>query len=266
MNLSIPSHIPSESLRKLVLSFADDELVLGHRDSEWTGYAPILEEDIAFSNIAQDELGHALVWYSLYEQLWHRSPDAMAFERKPGEFTCCHFAEYPKGDFAYTVVRQYLFDVAERMRLRSLMESSFGPFTETAEKIFREEEYHLLHSRGLLERLGDATEESHRRMQAAVHEAFPQALGMFETLEGEEILLGAKVFSGNDRLRAEWLDEVVPVLIGATLTVPVQHENGEPQLLCVPDEGGRRGIHTEHLSRLIDDMQSVYKTAPGSSW
>lgn len=266
MPVTVPSHIPADALRLFILAMADDELILGHRDSEWTGYAPILEEDIAFSNIAQDELGHSLVWYSLLQELGGESPDTMAFRRTAKDFVCCRFVTYPKGDFAYTVVRQYLFDVAERIRLQSLTESSFDPFRETAEKLFREEEYHLLHIQGLVERLGDATEESHRRMQAAVDESFPQGLGLFETLKGEEELRGAKVFSGNDRLRAQWIEEVVPVLSHSGLTIPVKNENETHHLLCTPDEGGRVGKHTEYLNRLIEDLQLVYRMAPDAAW
>ncbi|MDH3251983.1 MAG: phenylacetate-CoA oxygenase subunit PaaC, partial [Ignavibacteria bacterium] len=192
------------AVQELLLTLADDELVLGHRDSEWTGHGPILEEDIAFSNIAQDELGHSLVWYTLYEQLTGRTPDAMAFERDSGDFRSCRCVSYPKGDFAYTVVRQYLFDEAEQVRLRSFRGSSHAPLSEAAAKIIREESYHLLHTRSLVERLGDATEESNRRMQAAVDTAFPQALGIFEHLESEEMLVRDGVFPGNTALLHEW--------------------------------------------------------------
>src|SRR3970040_160956 len=115
----ISPNIPRHPLLKLLVALADDELMLGHRNSEWTGHSPILEEDIAFSNIAQDELGHSLVWYTLYEQLTGKSPDSMAFERGWQDFSCCRFVTYPRGDFAYTVVRQYLFDEAEYVRLSS---------------------------------------------------------------------------------------------------------------------------------------------------
>src|SRR5438094_324667 len=104
MSIDFLSPLARESVLRFILALADDELMLGHRDSEWTGYSPILEEDIAFSNIAQDELGHSLVWYALYEQLTRKTPDAMAFEREWNDFTCCRFVTYPKGDFAYTVV------------------------------------------------------------------------------------------------------------------------------------------------------------------
>src|SRR5512135_1792438 len=119
MKPALPPSVSSKTLERFILSLADDELILGHRDSEWTGYGPILEEDIAFSNIAQDEIGHSLVWYTLYRDLTDVEPDAMGFRRSWNDFRCCRFVEYPKGDFGYTVVRQYLFDVAEQVRLES---------------------------------------------------------------------------------------------------------------------------------------------------
>ncbi|MBM2840057.1 MAG: phenylacetate-CoA oxygenase [Bacteroidetes bacterium] len=265
MSIELPSGLPRESVLKFILSLADDELMLGHRDSEWTGHSPILEEDIAFSNIAQDELGHSLVWYTL-EQLTGRSPDAMAFERRWKDFICCRFVTYPIGDFAYSVVRQYLFDEVEQVRLSSFRESSLQQLSEIAGKLLREETYHLLHSKGLVERLGDATEESHRRMLAALDEAFPQALGMFESVDDEEVLVKAGVFPGNNALKSGWLKRVVPVLTTATLRVPVSSQNGSFTATVQPDEGGRKRNHTQHLKQLVDDLQQVYRLAPGAKW
>lgn len=257
---------PRAALQTFLLALADDELVLGHRDSEWTGYGPLLEEDIAFSNIAQDELGHSLVWFTLYEHLGGNPPDTMAFERPWNQYTCCRFVTYPKGDFAYTVVRQYLFDEAEQVRLRALANSTYLPIQEASTKILREEAYHLMHTQGLVERLGDATEESHNRMQAAVDAAFPQALGMFEKIDGEDELIAAEVFSGNKKLQAEWLKRVVPVLHGATLRVPVKDPNGSCVIQASPDLGGREKNHTDYLRQLVDDLQAVYRIAPGAKW
>ncbi|MEO8167136.1 MAG: 1,2-phenylacetyl-CoA epoxidase subunit PaaC [bacterium] len=261
-----PNGYPKEALQNLVLALADDELILGHRDSEWTGYGPLLEEDIAFSNIAQDELGHSLVWFTIYEELTGKSPDAMAFERKAEDYMCCRFVEYPKGDFAYTVVRQYLFDEAEQVRLRAFATSSYLSVKEAAGKIVREEAYHLLHSQALVERLGNATEESSRRMQSAVDAAFPQALGMFEKLDREENLIEAGIFQGNKLLQSEWLKRVVPVLKAAGLKVPVKDEHGSCIVSAPADVGGRERNHTAHLSQLLDDMQFVYRMVPGAKW
>jgi ring-1,2-phenylacetyl-CoA epoxidase subunit PaaC len=265
MSIELPVSLPHESFLRFVLSLADDELMLGHRDSEWTGHAPILEEDIAFSNIAQDELGHSLVWYSLCEQMTGKSPDVLAFERPWEEFTCCRFVTYPRADFAYSVVRQYLFDEAEQVRLSAFKASSVQQLREIAGKLLREEAYHLLHSKGLVERLGDATESSHRRMQEAVDTAFPQALGMFEKMD-DEVLVHAGVFPGNMALRTDWLKRVVPVLSAATLRVPVTGTDGSFSVSVDADNGGRIKKHNAHLKELVNDLQKVYRLAPASRW
>lgn len=250
-------------LIEFLTALADDELLIGHRDSEWTGYAPILEEDIAFSNIAQDEIGHSLVWYSLLEPLTGWTPDHMGFVRTPGDFRCCRFVTYPKGDFAYTVARQYLFDEAEQVRLEALRECTHPSVRDAAGKILQEEAYHLLHSKGLFVRLGKATDESRTRMQAAVDSAFPQALGMFELLGSEEDLIRSGVFPGNTELQRQWLKRVVPVFREVGLSVPVGG-NGDPT--CTPDIGGRKGLHLPYLAQATADMQRVYRSEPGATW
>lgn len=250
-------------LIELLTALADDELILGHRDSEWTGHAPILEEDIAFSNIAQDEVGHSLIWYHLLEALTGQTPDQAAFLRPARDFRCCRFVSYPKGDFAYTVVRQYLFDEAEQVRIAAFNESSYEPLRLAAAKILPEEAYHLLHTKGLVDRLGKATEESHRRMQAAVDAAFPQALGLFEDLSSEEHLVGSGVFPGHRELHRRWFARVVPVLKAATLYPPLDTAG---RILSDPDLGGRKGAHTPYLLEAVSDLQRVYTSEPGAAW
>jgi ring-1,2-phenylacetyl-CoA epoxidase subunit PaaC len=262
----VPSGLSPQILQQFVLNLADDELMIGHRDSEWTGYAPILEEDIAFSNIAQDEIGHSLVWFTLYEELTGIGPDAMAFKRKWNEFTCCRFVEYPKGDFAYTVVRQFLFDVAEQVRLNAFLNSSYEPLTQIAERLLKEESYHRLHLESLLTRLGSGTSESARRMQAAVDVAFHQSLGMFEVVESEQTLISSGTFKGNKALLSDWLKEVIPVLGTAELKAPVQPAGEGFKVLCEAENGGRNGNHTAHLKALTDDLQKVFMVAPESPW
>ena len=122
------------------------------------------------------------------------------------------------------------------------------------------------HNKGLVERLGDATEESHHHMQAAVDEAFPQALGMFEILEDEDKLVQAAVFPGNDAMKAQWLERITPVLISATLTIPAVGQSGLVTINAKPDEGGRRKDHSPHLKQLVDDLQQVYRIAPTAKW
>ena len=255
-----------EAIQSLLLAMADDELCLGHRDAEWTGHAPIIEEDIAFANIAQDEIGHALIWYQLREQLGGENPDDLAFLRGPEEFTCCHLVEQPKGDFAFTIVRQFLFDAAEKVRLEALRTSSHVPLREAAEKILPEEEYHLLHTRSWVERLGNGTEESHRRMSAALEVAFPLALGLFEPPEGEPELVAEEVFPGNEPLQDSWLRLVVPVLQDASLMPPVERADAGWTPSCSAVCGGRRGQHTPALTQLLADFQQVRRTDPVAAW
>jgi ring-1,2-phenylacetyl-CoA epoxidase subunit PaaC len=252
--LSIEHAMDYQSLSAQLLSFADDELLLGHRDSEWTGHAPLLEEDIAFSNLAQDELGHALIWYTiLHEHLDQPAPDRLAFWRTASEFRNATFVELPKGDWAVTIVRQCLFDLYELVRNEALAHCGYAPIEEAVAKISREEIYHRLHSQGWMSRLGGATEESHHRMQAAVDQLWPHALGLFEPM------LEAPDYSeGLPQLLSTWLERVTPVLTQATLTIP-----GE----CAPAYGGRSRRHTPHLTDLLIDLQKVAHTeAPEAIW
>lgn len=237
-----------------LLALADDELILGQRDSEWTGHAPLLEEDIAFSNIAQDEIGHALLWYTiLHEQLGQPHPDRLAFWREAREFRNAALVELPKGDWAFTIVRQYLFDEYEKARNAELAHCGYQPIEDAVNKIAREEVYHLMHSSGWVRRLGDATEESHRRMQTALDEVWPHVLGLFESIEHD-----ADFAAQLDQIKSAWLEAVTPMLTHATLIIPPD---------ATPVIGGRRGQHTTHLTHLLDEMQKVARSeAPDAVW
>jgi len=243
-----------QSLTAQLLAFADDEFLLGHRDSEWTGHAPLLEEDIAFSNLAQDELGHALLWYTiLHEQLNQSTPDRLAFWREAGEFRNATLLELPRCDWAVTIVRQYLFDEYEHARNQALARCGYAPIEEAVAKMEREEVYHRLHSQGWVLRLGGATEESHQRLQAAVDQLWPHALGLFEPLED------APDYSRTlPQLQAAWLERVTPVLAQATLRIPPQ---------ASPAYGGRRGQHTVHLIDLLTAVHQVaHSESPDAVW
>jgi ring-1,2-phenylacetyl-CoA epoxidase subunit PaaC len=242
------------ALTSRLLTLADDELILGQRDSEWTGHAPLLEEDIAFSNIAQDEIGHALLWYTiLHEQLEQPHPDRLAFWREAHEFRNATLVELPKGDWAFTIARQYLFDEYEKARNAALAHCGYPPIEEAVSKIAREEIYHLMHSSSWVRRLGDATEESHRRMQAALDVLWRHALGLFEPIEQNDD------FSAQfDQIKSAWLEAVTPTLTAATLIIPVN---------AAPIMGGRRGQHTLYLTTLLDEMQKVARSeAPDTMW
>jgi ring-1,2-phenylacetyl-CoA epoxidase subunit PaaC len=163
-----------QAVSDLVLKMADDELLIGHRNSEWTGLGPILEEDIAFSSMAQDKIGHALALYSvLHEQFGAAGADQLAFNRKEKEFRSCHFTELPIGEYDFSIIRHFLFDHAEALRYELLAASSFKPLAMLAKKIKGELKYHVLHANSWIVRLGRGTEESHQRLQDAIDKAMP---------------------------------------------------------------------------------------------
>lgn len=244
------------ALQSLLLAMGDDELLLGHRDGEWTGHAPILEEDIAFASISQDEIGHALVWYTLRQELGAENPDSVVYFRDPAGWRHATLVELPKGDWAFTIVRQYLFDAMESIRLAALRGSSYAPLAAAAGKIYMEEMYHLRHSESWLRRLGDATVESHERMQVALTYAWPYALALFEPLPGEGKLVAAGIKPAEAVLAAAWREQVTSVLTAATLAVPESD----------PLFGGRTGRHSEHLPLLLAEMQKVARAHPGATW
>jgi len=247
------NHAQRAALTARLFSLADDEFLLGHRDSEWTGHAPLLEEDIAFSNIAQDEMGHALMWYTiLHEHFDQPTPDRLAFWRAPDQFRNAQLVELPRGDWAFTIVRQYLFDAYEQARNEWLQRCGYAPIEDAARKLAREEVYHLAHSRGWVLRLGDATAESHGRMQAALDLAWPHAPGLFEPPAGDEAFAAVL-----PEIQAAWRAAVEPVLTQATLTIPAAAQIG----------GGRLGAHTPHLTDLLADLQKVARLeAPEAVW
>ncbi len=242
----------------LLYRIADDELIIGHRDSEWTGLAPILEEDVAFSSMAQDEMGHALTFYRLLHELGEADPDTLAFTRKPREFRCCSFVSLPSTrDWALSLMRQFLYDAQESVRLAALSASSVVPLADVARKLRGEEKYHLMHGRTWMLRLGNSTDEAHEKMQTALYNAYPHALGMFEPTAADEALAQAGVCPREGQLRHEWESAVAPVLADAGLDIP---ENLRPV------HGGRVGTHPPALAELLEGMQLVHNIDPSAQW
>lgn len=244
------------ALRELLFRLADDEIVIGHRNAEWTGHGPILEEDIAFSSMAQDEIGHAQVYYSLLHELGEADPDHLAFMRGPGGFRCAQLVELPRGDWAFSVVRQFLYDAAESVRLAALSHSSYQLLAQAARKFVGEEKYHFMHGKTWMVQLGRATAESRARLQAALDQAFPYALGLFETTDADAAIVAEALQAPEAELKQEWLAVIQPILAEAGLTAPE----------AVPIVGGRKGRHTEHLAALLNDMQLVFRTDPEAKW
>lgn len=237
----------SELLANQVLAFADDSFILGHRNSEWAGHAPILEEDIGFTNLALDELGHAQLWYVLYQELTGTEPDRMVYFRGVDGWRNTQFVELPKGDWAFSMLRQYLFDVYENVLLPHLMDSSDARVAEIAAKIRSEEIYHLRHTSNWVKRLGLGTDESHARMQRALDELWGPAQQLFVPLEGESELVAVKVVSEIGAVRGEWLERVSAHLVASGLVIPE----------IVGTVPSSRLQHTEHLNELLMDLQQV---------
>ena len=248
---------PPAALADYLLALADDELILAHRDSEWSGHAPILEEDIAFSNIALDEMGHANLWYQRVEEFTGQTPDQLAFFREAPAFRCAQLVELPKGDWAISMLRQYLFDAAESVRLPALTQSTCVPMAETAAKIRTEEIYHYRHTQAWVKRLGLGTEESHARLQTALDTLWPYALQLFVPLTTEPALVSEGLVPDSIALQGQWEALVLPVLHEAELTVLVARQ---PAALD-------RTQHTDHLPALLTEMQAVARLeAPGTEW
>jgi ring-1,2-phenylacetyl-CoA epoxidase subunit PaaC len=246
-----------EALCGRLLALADDELILAHRNSEWAGHGPILEEDIAFSNIALDEMGHAAVWYGLLGELDGRDPDQLIFFRYASEYRNVQMVELPRGDWAFTLLRQYLFDAYEQLLLAHLADSRYRPLVEAAAKLQPEERYHLRHTASWVRRLGLGTEESNGRMQDALKLLWPYARQFFVPLPGDQLLADEGVFPALRPLQREWEAAVGPYLQESGLHLP---QGGLPQ------RDVSRTEHTEHLMALLNEMQAVARMDPAAAW
>lgn len=257
------------ALDAYLLALADDAILQGHRDSEWTGLGPILEEDIAFSSMAQDEIGHALVWYRLRtEHLGAPDPDRQAFRRDAPGWRNARLVELPRGDYARSLVRRTLFDIAKAVQYDALAHSAWPPLATAALKLRQEKKYHLLHNQAYLKRLGVANADSHGRLQAALDALFPAALGLFEPTEGEALLVAAGVVPPSARLLELWLGALLPLLEASTLRAPIVTDGagGAPRAAVAAVDGGRAGRHGAELDALLGDMQALHRSDPEATW
>ncbi len=259
--------LPHNALRELLLSLADDEFVMGYANSEWTGIAPVLEEDIAFSSLAQDELGHARVFYELLAELEGCSANSIAYGRAPHEFRHAQLVERPRGDWAYTVSRQFLYDTADYVRIESLRNSSYTPLAQAAASILREEKYHLLHANTWLRHLAQGGLEAQRRQCEAFNRLWPDALAFFEPPLGEAELLAAKIVPESFAvLQQRWLGQIADALQCFELPFPFVQQADRWEAQVTPVAGGRRGVHGQSFVKLYDAMTSVYRLDPNAQW
>ncbi|WP_257297458.1 1,2-phenylacetyl-CoA epoxidase subunit PaaC [Haloarchaeobius sp. FL176] len=255
-----------EAVQHQLFRLADDEFVVAERYTEWQVKAPTLESDLAFSNIAQDELGHARLWYDLLQD-WGAEESELIWERDPSEWRHSTLAELPfdEGDWADPVLRSYLYDVAEDIQLRALQDSSYPRIRDRVGKILGEEDYHREHAANWLERLCEE-EESRARVQDALDRLFPHALTLFaptdEAVEERIDELGIRS-EPLVTMREEWLDEVIPFLESLGLSVddaelPEQYDVHHSQLE-LPEHTGRDQSHTDAWFDLHDDFTHTYQ-------
>ncbi len=250
-----PSH---PGLFEYLLRLGDDRLVLGHRLSEWCGHGPVLEEDIALANVALDLIGQATHFLHLAGQVEGkgRDEDALAYFRDAIDYRNVKLVELPNGDYGRTIVRQFLFDAWSVLLLEGLQRAAHTELAGIAAKAHKEARYHVRHSGEWVLRLGDGTEESHRRTQTALDELWPYTGELFAAAEIDQLLAGT-IAPAPAALEPAWRDVVSDVVRRATLTLPAdgyQHS------------GGRQGRHTEHLGHLLDEMQILARSHPGAKW
>ena len=251
--------VSSETLFQYLLRLGDDRLVLGHRLSEWCGHGPILEEDIALANIALDLIGQSSLYLKLAGETEGkgRSEDDLAYFRDAVDYRNVQIVELPKGDYAFTIVRQFFFDVFSFHVLEVLEKGSHPELAGIASKGFKEVRYHVRHSSEWVLRMGDGTQESHDRAQKAVDGLWRFTAEMFQADQVDRDIHAAGIGPDLDVIRPKWDAVVKDVLSRATLTVP-----DHPPAMT----GGRRGLHTESLGHMLSEMQIVARSHPGATW
>jgi ring-1,2-phenylacetyl-CoA epoxidase subunit PaaC len=291
----------SDPRASLLFALADDELILGHRLSEWTGWVPYIEEDLALSSIAQDEIAHARMLLDILSTIDGRDVDSLALGRAPGEYRNAVLCERPNRDFAFTLARHWLYDNADDVRLRALQESSFKELREAVAIFLLEERYHLEHADAWFHRLAEGPVDARHRFVDAIGAAMNEAVALFEPLEEERALLSDGVMPrSSEDLLGEWLQRVGGMLDEAGLEqalgaraepstgemVPTStgeiEVKGAPPILQPPDveridgrwvhtdgfrgSGGRRGRHSEDFEPLWTEMTALYRAHPGARW
>lgn len=247
------------ALSILLLSMADDEFVIGFSDSEWTGIAPLLEEDVAMSSLAQDELGHARALYELLARVVDdgRDADAIAYDRPPEGYYHARLLDHMRGDWAATIARRYLYDTADAVRLESLAGSSYTPLAELVAKIRREEQYHLLHGSTWLERLAMAPGEPRRRLLDALDALAPDAGTVLGPLPTELSLEMAGIADASSaELDRRWRAAIGPVFERLDLPMPPP----------AADPGRARSAHSDAFRWLWAEFTTVRRTEPGATW
>ncbi len=248
-----------KQLFNYLLRLADSSLILGHRLSEWCGHGPVLEEDIALTNISLDFVGRAnsLYEYAAKVESKSRTEDDLAYLRNEREFFNNLLAEQPNGDYAQTILRQYLTDAFEIHFYEALSKSKDKTLAGIAAKSLKEIQYHLRHSSSWMLRLGDGTEESNRRLQNSLDEIYRFTGSLFETDENDSALVAGGIVPDLSAIQHQWQKDTDAMLEKAMLKKPEK---------VWMQKGNLQGKHTEHLGYILAEMQSVHRAYPGVKW
>jgi ring-1,2-phenylacetyl-CoA epoxidase subunit PaaC len=254
-----PDVTPTDVMRRYALHLGDTSLILAQRLGEWVGHAPALEEDLALANVALDLMGQAryLLTYAGELEGSGRSEDDLAFLRDPQDFLNLNLVEQPNVDFGHTIVRQCLIDAWHMELFERLEQSQDVRLAELAAKAIKETRYHFRFSAGWVVRLGDGTEESHARVQAALDALWRFTHELFVPTADEQAAIAAGIAPDPAAMQASWAARIDQVLEEATLTKPANVQYAWH---------GKRGQHSEHLSRLLAEMQYMQRTYPGAHW
>lgn len=257
-----------KALIELLYQLADDDFLLAFRGSEWLGLAPHIEEDVAFSSISQDMMGHANLYYNLLENLGEGEADRIAHLRSPDQFRNAIILEEVNGpgtylkepdyDWAFTVVRNYFYAVHKHIRLDSLRHSSYEPLAEAARKIMTEQYYHLMHWEIWFKQLMTSTEEATLRMTTAIQKVWKDFGGVLTLGQYYEDIVKANFIDDENVMKKRWNNKIEAVLkeVGASYS-------GEPRM----ERGnGRNGVHTEDLKQATLTLSEVYATNPATGW
>jgi ring-1,2-phenylacetyl-CoA epoxidase subunit PaaC len=243
-----------------ILHLADNALILGQRNSEWCGHGPVLEQDIAITNISLDLIGQARSLYQYCAELKGNgaTEDSLAYLRDERDFKNCLLVELPKGDWAVTISRQFFFSTYQLLLYTQLQQSTDQTLAAIAEKSLKEVIYHVRWSSEWMIRLGDGTEESRVRIQKAIAELWPFTGELFVPATYETAAAKASIGVDVSALKENWLQKLQEIFAEATLAVPATGAWSQ--------SGGKEGVHTEHFGFILADLQFLQRAYPGVEW
>ncbi|MCA1056074.1 phenylacetate-CoA oxygenase subunit PaaC [Rossellomorea aquimaris] len=272
MIIKSPEEMPNDQYKKAVLDLlyqlADDDFILAYRGSEWLGLAPHIEEDVAYSSINQDTMGHATMYYQLLEELGEGSADSLAHARTPSERRNAILLEEvngpgdyltePRYDWAFAVVRHYFYSVAKKVRIDSLKNSSYEPLAQLAIKINTELYYHLLHWKTWFLQLVNAGGEAPVRMKEAMDRVLDEFQGVLSLGPSGKEMEAMGLIEGEENLKKRWELALKPVFQASNLSFPpkIDMKKGD----------GRKGEHTADLNQALSTLSEVYNTDPAATW